>query len=413
MHCSLKLVQAVLIILLLVTPLSLQCGPGRGSGRRRRPRKLTPLVFKQHVPNVSENTIGASGLSDGAITKEDAKFKDLVSNENSNIEFKDEERTGADRMMSERCKEKLNMLAISVMNQWPGVKLRVTEAWDEDGTHSKDSLHYEGRAVDITTSDKDRAKYGMLARLAVESGFDWVYYESRNHIHCSVKSDSSVAIKIGGCFPGYGMVTTQRGTVSMDRLAVGDMVLSVGSDGQLEFSEVITFLDRNTGETALFYTIGTEDGRTITLTAKHLIYASDSNSTTDVFDNSVVVYAETVKPGQYLLYHDDNVEYLKASRVTMVTSRTERGVYAPLTHSGTIVVDGVVASCYAVINNANIAHLVFAPIRGLHDLSAHAPWLTQLSSAVNTPDPKGVHRYAKALYNFASLFLSRSVLYVP
>ncbi|XP_046328142.1 sonic hedgehog protein A-like [Haliotis rufescens] len=415
MYCSLKLVQAVVIILLLVTPLSLQCGPGRGSGRRRRPRKLTPLVFKQHVPNVSENTIGASGLSDGAITKEDPKFKDLVSNENPNIEFKDEERTGADRMMSERCKEKLNMLAISVMNQWPGVKLRVTEAWDEDGTHSKDSLHYEGRAVDITTSDKDRAKYGMLARLAVESGFDWVYYESRNHIHCSVKSDSSVAIKIGGCFPGYGMVTTQRGTVAMDHLAVGDMVLGVGSGGQLEFSEVITFLDRNIGETALFYTITTEDGRTITLTAKHLIYVTDSNCTGNVFDSSVVVYAETVKPGQFLLYgnHDDNVEYLKASRVTMVTSRTERGVYAPLTHSGTIVVDGVVASCYAVINNANIAHLVFAPIRGLYDLSAHAPWLTQLSDVVNTPDPKGVHRYAKVLYNFASLFLSRSVLYVP
>lgn len=400
-----------LVVLLVLTGPSLECGPGRTAGKRKRPAKMIPLVHKQGVPNLSENTIGASGLSEGAITRDDPKFKQLVTNDNPNIIFKDEEGNGSDRIMSQRCKDKLNTLAVSVMNTWPNVKLRVTEAWDEEGNHAKNSLHYEGRAVDITTSDRDRTKYGLLARLAVEAGFDWVYYESRGHIHCSVKSESSAAIKIGGCFSGTGTVQTpDRGRVYISDIKVGDQILTMTKDGTLQYSDVITFLDRDEHRNGLFYTLFMSDERTITLTDKHLIYTSASNHTT--LHSFVARYADSVKIGQYVLIAE-NLDVIKPSKVIDIKIDTQKGVFAPLTAEGSIVVNDVVASCYGVINSEFIAHAVFAPTRLLHTISQHIslPW-THAPSGEDQAHHKGVNWYAEFLYTIGKYLLDKNTLYL-
>lgn len=385
------------------------CGPGRGAGRRRGPRKLTPLVFKQHVPNVSENTLAASGLTEGRITRNDPRFKDLVPNYNSDIIFKDEEGTGADRLMTQRCQEKLNTLAISVMNQWPGVKLRVTEGWDEEGHHATDSLHYEGRAVDITTSDRDRSKYGMLARLAVEAGFDWVYYESRAHIHCSVKSESSQAAKSGGCFTGDSLVENSDGQrVPVSQVRVGDRILSLDLNrGKLVYSEVILFLDRDPNAKRNYLRIRTELGRTIKLTPSHLLLRTKNN------DSSVKepVYADEIRVGDQLYVRHEGREFVPDT-VVHIEWFFEMGVYAPLTRTGTIVVDDVLASCYAVIHSQTLAHVAFAPYRLYANIldSIHRFWVV-LSKPVSCwheearrkpePQPVGIHSYAKFLYSIS------------
>ncbi|XP_011163557.1 sonic hedgehog protein A [Solenopsis invicta] len=435
-HCAIgsrvgtctSLFQVFLLILSLWLPvldngggLALACGPGRGAGRRPNLRKPTPLVFKQHVPNVSENTLPASGLSEGKISRFDSRFRDLVPNYNSDIIFKDEEGTGADRLMTQRCKEKLNTLAISVMNQWPGVKLRVTESWDEENSHAQDSLHYEGRAVDVTTSDRDHSKYGMLARLAVEAGFDWVYYESRSHIHCSVKSESSSAGKTSGCFPARSLVRTEDGTKRLDEVRLGDRIAALDSHGDVVYSDVIAFLDRSPSERRQFIRLTTESGRVLTLTPAHLVPVEGRSS----------VFAASVQPGDRILVSDVDA----ASAANEVDSRLrwdsvveaklvlEEGVYAPLTMEGTLLVDDVVASCYAIVNSQSVAHYSFLPLRIWHSITAfflqrldepqHFAKYSNASRAEPTTEGEqlGIHWYASMLYSLASYVLPSKMLY--
>ncbi|KAM3861930.1 indian hedgehog signaling molecule a [Diretmus argenteus] len=325
-----------------------------------------------------------------------------------------------------RCKDKLNSLAISVMNMWPGTKLRVTEGWDEDGHHSEDSLHYEGRAVDITTSDRDRNKYAMLARLAVEAGFDWVYYESKAHIHCSVKSEHSVAAKTGGCFPGDAQVSLEGGaTKQMRDLRPGDRVLASSTTdgrGPLLYSPVLSFLDRQLNATKAFYVIGTAAGRSVALTAAHLIFVADGNCTGELSERDDgeetaegsssaskgergpgwggvaalrTVFASEVRPGQCLLTSRGAAgSEATLSAVTHVEVRRSMGLYAPLTQHGSIVVDGVLSSCYAAIDQHHLAHWVLAPLRFFYSLMGPSE-----------PQSDGLHWYPQLLQRLGRMLL--------
>jgi len=80
-----------------------QCSPGRGHGRRRTGRRSTPLVLHQHVPNVPETSLAASGPPEGSVDRGTDRFHRLVVNDNTDIVFKNDERNGEDLIMSVVC----------------------------------------------------------------------------------------------------------------------------------------------------------------------------------------------------------------------------------------------------------------------------------------------------------------------
>lgn len=143
------------------------------------------LTVGQKVPDMTGPE--AAGATTGAIAQDSSQYQLLLLDlDNPDFAFD----PGVTRKATARLREKLNTLATLVQQEWPGVRLNINAAWDPADTHSSHSMHHEGRAADLGTSDKDKKhKYGRLGRLAVNAGLDFVFYEDENHIHAAVAKD--------------------------------------------------------------------------------------------------------------------------------------------------------------------------------------------------------------------------------
>ncbi|XP_046559732.1 sonic hedgehog protein-like [Haliotis rubra] len=165
------------------------------------------------------------------------------------------------------------------------------------------------------------------------------------------------------CFPGDATLTLEDGTdIPMKNLRAGHKVKTV-ANGQVSFTEVKTFLKRQPAKSALYLTISTASGPSLTLSGRHLVFVATSNNT----DSMLPRFALTVKPGDYLFSTGTCGQPLCPALVTDIQPVVKEGVYVPLTDEGTVLVDGVFASCYSSIDH-HIAHAFTAPFRWF-------PWL--------------------------------------
>uniref|UniRef100_A0A5S6Q8G4 Hedgehog protein n=1 Tax=Trichuris muris TaxID=70415 RepID=A0A5S6Q8G4_TRIMR len=370
------------------------CHPSYNFGLRSTMARNYPMIYKERYPNVQETHPLASGPAELRIRRNDMRFKRLVNNTNRNIVFKDEEGTGADRLMTPRCRYKLNLLALLVSNVWPGVKLRVIDAWEERNRQVVGSLHYEGRAVDITTSDRDSKKIPRLARLAVQAGFDWVYFESRQHVHASVKSDNGQKrFRHLHCFPGDAWVTMgDGGRRRLSQVKPGDLIAVPDADGRLTVASVITFLHLSPNEFGSFLTVRLADGSNLAVSPDHLVYRAAEPTPMET------VFASQIRIGDQMFVAGSNVSgtQLKPTSVIQVEeAREAMGYYAPLTTTGTIFINNVLVSNYAGISNHWLAHKAMGPLRLLFRIPVLADLL------LKGPPSDGIHWYAEHLLSFA------------
>lgn len=189
---------------------------------------------------------------------------------------------------------------------------------------------------------------------------------------CFSVTEKSAGSKMGGCFPGQGQVVTPRGPVPLRAVRAGDLVQVMREDGTLAFSPVLMFLHRDPGVSRAFLRLTTHHGTTLTLTASHLVFlleaelAGAAPTVQEALQMGGVVLAGRVEAGDFLLVAREGGVTLE--KVVGVSYQEAGGVFAPLTTEGTVVVDGVVASCYAVIDSQAIAHWAFLPVRLYNNL---------------------------------------------
>ena len=218
-----------------------------------------------------------------------------------------------------------------------------------------------------------------------------------------------------GCFPASATVLTDQGPRTMDQLRQGDRVQAVATDGSIVFTELLMFLDRSPKEVRRFVSLRTSGGRELTLTSTHLLWRGPGEC--GELACMEATYAGLVEVGEAVMVEEAG--RLVAARVEEVGQISRQGVFAPLTREGNLLVEGVLASSYAVIDSQRLAHWSFGPVRWASNLAANVrqAWRTVSLAGPDSTRPRsgeqgsvGVHWYPRTLYWLAGLLLPSHLL---
>lgn len=199
------------------------------------------------------------------------------------------------------------------------------------------------------------------------------------------------------CFPAESSVWRACGDttelITIQELAVGDNILT--REG---WSPVYAFMDACPHEQVKDYlAIHCTSGHCLRVSPRHMVYIETRCGLQALEARKLrvgdVVHVWSVnETGETCLVEE-------SSQIQKLETCEARGYYAPLTLEGTLVVDGLLASCYATsqtntekygISEERLLHSLHAPLRQLYQYgydTASPMWYTE----------KGRHRYSDGL----------------
>jgi hypothetical protein len=158
----------------------------------------------------------------------------------------------------------------------------------------------------------------------------------------------------------------------MAELRMGDKVLSVRADGSTFFDEIYMFGHKDMTAEVPFVLLETDGGAALRLTQDHHLHVQRPHSAA-----WSVIPASAAKVGDVVLVlRSGQTNTTVSHRIVSKSTVMDRGLFNPYTLHGSIVVDGVLASCHSSFAVDGLFSLlgvplpdgyqfVFAPIRAL------------------------------------------------
>jgi hypothetical protein len=147
------------------------------------------------------------------------------------------------------------------------------------------------------------------------------------------------------CFSGDDSVTLESGATKIfSELAIGDMVQTADASGALSFSNVVALPHAANNKLASFVNVVTASGKSLKATKMHLLQQCDGS----------LAYAGSLSEGDCLRTVDGG------EAVTALSTIKAEGIYTAVTTNEFLVVNGIVASPFAVthslVNSFYILH---------------------------------------------------------
>ncbi|VDO80339.1 unnamed protein product [Schistosoma margrebowiei] len=342
-----------------------------------------------------------------------------------------------------------------------------------------EEFHYAGRAVDMELITRQFGRphnsdlhLGVLAQIAYYvAHFDWCFFNRAGHTY---SKDSIVTSQWFGCFPSESKIYKSNGQlISMKDLKIGDYIITQNPlNGLLTNTLVFGFLDYDQHAWSplieIKYQIHSnlaqqhhhhhqqqqrehqqqqelqeeeQQQNSIYLTEDHLIFIYDNttivnsnnnnnnnNNSNDInIMNKKAVFASTVKKGQiiFVYNHLHSNELIQAEIISvelknsLLINHTQYkiGLYAPITDTGTIIVDNVLVSCFAYISNHQLASFIISPWKFIYYLLFYINKLIKLfqyneyNNEIDLINSNGIPWFIQWIYKFMYEILPDSQFY--